>query len=250
MGVEFHGRGWMRSVGMIKRAAGLVLLLAAVAVGQSSPTSRPVKRHDPKVWEKDIKKFEAADAKAMPAPGSVEFVGSSTIRIWDLKSAFPGLDAFNRGFGGSWSVDCDYYADRIVVKYRPRLVVYYAGDNDIGGGASAASVDRAFEDFVAKVKAGVPGVKIVYLCIKPSIARWNKWPAMRQANAMVKAFAEKTDGVSVVDCSAEMLGEDGRPRKELYRPDGLHMSAAGYEIWNLKLRPVVEQRSGDGNTSR
>ena len=234
---------------MVKRAVGVVLLLAAVAVGQGAPTTRAAKRHDPKVWEKDIEKFEAADAKAMPAPGGVEFVGSSTIRIWDLKSAFPGVDALNRGFGGSWSVDCDYYADRIVVKYRPRLVVYYAGDNDIGGGASAASVNQAFADFVGKVKAGVPGVKIVFLAIKPSIARWKKWPEMRKANAMVKDLCEKTEGVSYLDCTAEMLGEDGRPRKELYRPDGLHMSDAGYEIWNSKLRPVVEQRSDGGNTS-
>jgi lysophospholipase L1-like esterase len=38
-----------------------------------------------------------------------------------------------------------------------------------------------------------------------------------------------------------MLGEDGRPRKELLRADGLHMTDAGYAIWNEKVRGVVEE---------
>jgi lysophospholipase L1-like esterase len=97
------------------------------------------------------------------------------------------------------------------------------------------------------VKAGAPGARIVFVSIKPSVQRWSKWPEMQKANALVKEFTEGTAGTVFVDVTREMLGADGKPRAELFRADGLHMNAKGYEIWNTKLRPVVEQRQGDAN---
>jgi len=37
-----------------------------------------------------------------------------------------------------------------------------------------------------------------------------------------------------------MLGPDGKPRKELLVADGLHMTPAGYKIWNDALRPILQ----------
>lgn len=206
----------------------------------SAPAATTHPAHDPKIWEKDIQKFEAADQKKMPIPGGVEFIGSSTIRIWNLKKAFPNQNTFNRGFGGSWSIDSAYYADRIVIPYKPRTIIFYAGDNDIAGGATADDVAHSFKDFVTKVHAALPKTDIVFLGIKPSISRWKLWPEMRRANAMVREFAAQMPGVVFVDTSPEMLGDDGKPRRELFQKDGLHMNAKGYVIWNQKVRPYVE----------
>src|ERR1051325_6593438 len=98
----------------------LVVLAALPAVAQDR-------------WEKDIAAFEAADLASPPPKGEILFVGSSTIRLWDLKTAFPDLKTINRGFGGSEMQDSTRYVDRIVVPYSPRIVVVYAGDNDIMG---------------------------------------------------------------------------------------------------------------------
>ena len=84
-------------------------------------------------WEKDIAAFETADLTAPPPKGEILFIGSSTIRLWDLKTSFPDLKTINRGFGGSEMQDSTRYVDRIVVPYGPRIVVVYAGDNDIMG---------------------------------------------------------------------------------------------------------------------
>src|SRR4030095_17265864 len=77
-------------------------------------------------WEKDIAAFEAADLASPPPKGEILFVGSSTIRLWDRKTAFPDLKTINRGFGGSEMQDSTRYVDRIVVPYSPRIVVVYA----------------------------------------------------------------------------------------------------------------------------
>ena len=37
-----------------------------------------------------------------------------------------------------------------------------------------------------------------------------------------------------------MLGADGRPRPELFREDGLHMTPAGYALWTGIVRPLVK----------
>jgi lysophospholipase L1-like esterase len=43
-----------------------------------------------------------------------------------------------------------------------------------------------------------------------------------------------------MDIVPQMLGADGTPRKELLLDDGLHMTPAGYKIWNDALRPLLQ----------
>jgi lysophospholipase L1-like esterase len=189
-------------------------------------------------WEKDIAAFEAADLASPPPKGEILFVGSSTIRLWDLKAAFPDLKTINRGFGGSEMQDSTRYVDRIVVPYSPRIVVVYAGDNDIMGTPSEQIV-IAFERFVRAVHSKLPETKILYIGIKPSLLRWNQVDRMRQANAMIRQFCERDDRLGFVDTDNAMLGWDEKPRKDLYVADGLHLTPSGYQILNALVRPFL-----------
>jgi len=42
-----------------------------------------------------------------------------------------------------------------------------------------------------------------------------------------------------VDIVPQMLGADGKPIKEMLVEDGLHMTPAGYKVWNDALRPLL-----------
>ena len=53
-----------------------------------------------------------------------------------------------------------------------------------------------------------------------------------------------TPHLTYLDIVPQMLGTDGKPRKELLVADGLHMTAAGYKIWNDALRPVLQRKDG------
>ena len=205
------------------------LLLVICALPAAAQTDR---------WEKDIAAFEAADLASPPPKGEILFVGSSTIRLWDLKASFPDLKTINRGFGGSEMADSTRYVDRIVVPYTPRLVVVYAGDNDIMGTPSEQIV-IAFERFVRAVHARLPDTKILYIGIKPSLLRWGQVDRMRQANAMIRQFCERDDRLGFVDTDNAMLGWDEKPRKDLYVADGLHLTAAGYQILTALVRPFL-----------
>ncbi|MFG0335612.1 MAG: SGNH/GDSL hydrolase family protein, partial [Maioricimonas sp. JB049] len=194
-------------------------------------------------WESAMKKFEQADRDQPPSPGGVLFVGSSSIRLWDLEESFPGVDAVNRGFGCSHVADSVHYFDRIVATHKPRVIVIYAGDNDIAGRKTPCRVLEDFRQFVAKVDQTLPDTKVVFIAIKPSRQRWNLVHRMRAANALIKAECLDSDHLEFVDVDTPMLGEDGTPREELFAKDGLHLSSAGYELWTDLVRPHLPVRS-------
>src|SRR5580658_10362209 len=90
---------------------------------------------NPAWFAKEIDAFTAADKTNPPPQHAVVFIGSSSIRFWtNLASDFPNHQVINRGFGGSEISDSVYYFDRIVAPYHPRLIVFWAGSNDINAG--------------------------------------------------------------------------------------------------------------------
>ncbi len=218
---------------ILARLTSLAVVLWPVAIAAQTPPTTT----DP--WEAAIAAFEAADRLAPPPMGGIVFVGSSTIRLWDVRKAFPEYPTINRGFGGSDMADATRFVDRIVTPYQPRLVVVYAGDNDISGGTIAERVVVEFERFVRAVHAKLPHTRIVYIGIKPSLLRWMQIDRMRAANAMIRALCERDDRLAFVDVDQAMLGWDETPRPELYVADGLHLTPEGYQVFNALVRPLL-----------
>jgi lysophospholipase L1-like esterase len=170
----------------------------------------------------------------------VLFVGSSSIRFWTtLETDFPGVPTLNRGFGGSTVADCARYADRIVIPYRPRRIVFYAGDNDVAAGLAPEKILADFQSFVAKVRAALPGVPILFISIKPSLERWKLVDRIRRTNVLIRDYAQSGESIRYLDVFSPMLGPDGLPRKELFRADGLHMNAEGYKLWTRLVAPEI-----------
>jgi lysophospholipase L1-like esterase len=169
------------------------------------------------------------------------FVGSSSIRLWDLQRYFPQLKTINRGFGGSEIADAVHFADRLVIKHRPKVVVLYAGDNDAAQGKSAQTIHADFITFCQRLKSSLPQTRILYISIKPSIARWHLRSTIEEANSKIRATCEANPLLTFVDVWQPMLGVDRAPRKELLAADGLHLSEAGYRLWAELIRPHLEK---------
>ena len=189
-------------------------------------------------WAKDMAAFEEQDKKD-PAIGGIVFVGSSSIRLWDLEKSFPEMPIVNRGFGGSEIPDSVNHADLLVIRHKPRTVVFYGGDNDIANGRSPQQVFDDYKRFVTTVRAALPQARIAFIAIKPSIQRWALIDKIRAANALVRTFAETDDRLGYIDVDGPMLGWDEKPRKELFVADGLHMTPKGYEVWTVLVRPFL-----------
>ncbi|MCC6408471.1 MAG: hypothetical protein IT453_15015 [Planctomycetes bacterium] len=208
------------------------------ATETTEPASRePITAPSPGQWEEAIRAFEAADAAAPPPSGANLFLGSSSIRLWDLRADFEGFACVQRGFGGSEVADSVRYASRIALPYEPRVIVFYAGDNDIANGKDPERVLADFRELVELVHRALPDTRIVFISIKPSVQRWALAESMRRANELVRALAERDPAVEFVDVWPAMLGADGRPRAEYFMEDGLHLSRDGYRAWAELVRP-------------
>lgn len=212
------------------------LAAATVAALLAAPWA-PAKPED---WRAEIAAFARADV-AHPSPtGAVVFVGSSSIRLWTtLAQDFPGVVTINRGFGGSELADSVYYADRIVLPYHPRVVVVYAGDNDIWAGKTPQTVLEDFRAFRSKVHAALPQTKIIFLAVKECPSRAKVRAAVRETNRLIAADCAASPDCEFLDTDTPLLAPDGSFRPELYRADQLHLSAAGYAIWTRLLAPLL-----------
>ena len=186
-----------------------------------------------------IRAFMEADQHQFPAPGGVVFVGSSSITRWQsAQSDFPFIDLIRRGFGGSQLEQSTLYADRIVIPYKPRLIVMYAGDNDLAHGESPEEVFADFQKFVQTVHAELPETMIAFASIKFSPSRWHLKEEIARANNLIREYCEVTPNTHFIDMSQTLMGENGEPRPELFG-DGLHPNRAGYREWIKVLAPAI-----------
>lgn len=206
------------------RAAWLIVLVCtAPSVGVADNPSS--------VWEKAIQAFEASDRKSPPPEGAMLFIGSSNIARWKtLAQDFPEHKVINRGFGGSQISDSVQFAGRLVIPYKPRLIVLSAGGNDLNAKKSPEKVAADYLAFVKTVRAALPDVRIAFIAISPSPARWSQHEQQIMANRLIREAAAKGQNLDYVDLWDQYLGPNGQPREELFVADRLHYNDAGYRI--------------------
>lgn len=223
-------------------ATGLALSAQGAVATKTAPSKEAAAKKPalkgPERWEKDIAAFEKSDAANPPPKGGIVFVGSSSIRMWKtLAQDFPKHNVINRGFGGSQTSDSVHFADRIVIPYEPRMIVFYAGANDISAKKTPEKVAADFRAFVEKVRAKLPGVEIAYISIAGNPARWTQVEQVKEANALVAAYCKETPRTQFIDVFTAMLGPDGKPKPDIFLKDRLHMNAKGYELWTNIIGP-------------
>lgn len=202
------------------------------------PTATPQRSSIPVAWEAEIQQFERGDRVNFPAPGGVLFVGSSSIRLWtSLAADFPGTAVINRGFGGAKLDDVVRYASRIVLPYRPRLVLVYAGENDLAAGKAPERLLDDYRSLLQQIHRKLPQTRIGFISIKPSPSRWHLEAPMRHSNSLVREYSKNDPRLFYIEVFTAMLDGEGRPREELFLEDRLHMNEAGYRIWRAAILP-------------
>ena len=224
-----------------KQTALLVIALAAGA-GLAGQTLRAQNKPDSSKWESEIKAFEAADKTNPPPHDAALFIGSSSIRQWKtLAEDFQEYKVINRGFGGSQIIDSVAFADRIVIPYKPRMILLYAGDNDIAGGKSPEQVLADFKAFTRKVRPRLSETKLAFISIKPSPSRWEFAEKIKAANRLIEDFCKQDERLIYIDVFNPMLGADGKPRPELFVEDMLHLNHKGYALWTAMIKPRLKK---------
>jgi len=229
------------AVSRTKTILSLALLGVLLGLGAGLYNIRAMGRA--RCWEPAIHQFEEADRTAAPDPGVIVFTGSSTIASWrTLRQDMYPLAVVNRGFGGAQIDHVSHYADRIILPYRPRAVVLYAGVDDLIWGRTPEDVRIEFQHFVGLIHAALPGTWIYFISIKPTRLFGSRWGAMKRTNALIEEFVHTQSRVEFIDVSTALLDAQGKARPEFLSWDGLHPSRQGYELLTSKIKPVLLRR--------
>lgn len=216
----------------------LPLLLAGLLSGCA--TYRDL-ASEPLRMSQDIAAFEEADRVTPPPPGALLLSGASTMRLW--KSApgdFAPLPVINRGFGGSYTTEVAGYMDRITLPYRPRVVLFHCGSNDINAGDSAERVVGRVKLYLDTLRRVHPDAALVILSTTHAPSRRSKWEEMRKADDGFRAIAATHRGVRFVDINEALNFPGDEPRPGSYLKDDLHPTQAGYDAMLRLVKPAVE----------
>ena len=192
-------------------------------------------------FDKVIAGFEAQDKEHAPPKAPIVFTGSSSIARWkDIAKEFPEFPVLNRGFGGSTTPEVNHYFDRILTAYKPRVIVFFCGGNDLAAKATPQKVIEDFRNFVKRTHEKLPGTKIVYISQHEPASRAQLKAEFFEVNRAVREAATSDPLLKFVDIHDKMLGKDGSANPDLYEADKLHPNAAAYRIWADELRPVLK----------
>lgn len=194
-------------------------------------------------FKKEIDTFMKSDSLGMPAIGGILFVGSSSFTKWrDIKEYFPGYPIINRGFGGSSLPDVINYAEQVIIKYKPKQIYIYCGENDIAGSDAVTSdtVLNRFKKLYSIIRKNLKKkTEVIFVSIKPSVSRWKLEQKFNEANALIQKFIESERHIIFLDVHTAMLEPDGLVKKDIFIQDQLHMNAAGYKIWQKIIAPTL-----------
>ena len=210
-------------------------LAAVLTLNSQAQTTNTTHR-----FESNVRAYEAADKTNAPPAGAILLAGDSQFYRWktyaDDLAAYTVVD---RGIDSFETSDLIYFADRLVLPYKPRVIVVNVGGNDVHNHKSAEQVLADFKTFVAKVRAVMPNVPIIFCGITPCPERWAEADKRKEANQVVKDYVATQPGLKFVDQWDAMLTQDGKPREDLWVTDRIHSNHDGYLIRAKLLTPLL-----------
>jgi lysophospholipase L1-like esterase len=167
------------------------------------------------------------------------FTGSSSIRMWDeVQQKFPDHRVVNTGFGGSQASDLSYYIYDLILRFHPKKVFIYEGDNDVFAEKSPDQIKKDLQQIIDGIHRNSPDTQVVLIAAKPSIARWSLKGKYKRLNRKLKRLADDHPLVAYADVWNPML-DGSKVKQDIFIGDGLHMNAKGYQIWYTVLEPFV-----------
>jgi lysophospholipase L1-like esterase len=215
----------------------LLVFVLLISISVFSQPSKP--------FQVEMDAFQRKDSIQPPPNNPIVFAGSSSFRLWkNIEKDFLGYPIINRGFGGSTLLDLMDRLEETVLKYHPKQVLIYCGENDFAADAKITpkEVCSRFKDvFYAIRKRQGRNTQIVFVSMKPSLARWPLESKFVAANQLIRSFLAVKHNTRYVDVHTPMLDPSGQVFPNLFIQDNLHMNAQGYAIWKELILPVLKK---------
>ena len=199
-------------------------------------------------WKLDNSNYETKavkyEAKAVEEESyHVMLAGSSSIEFWESsKEDLAPIVSYNHGIGGTtveqWS-EC--LNQRLVYPYKPKMVVYYVGINNVINSQDKADtittkLTKLFDD----THAALPNTKVQYILMN-LIPNYTKFfNVINAVNASVVEYQKgKESWLTLINPGEALIKENGEPNAAFFRTDGLHLSYYGYVVWGGIIKESI-----------
>lgn len=182
-------------------------------------------------FEAELKALADYDRSVQGDSVGTLFIGSSSIRLWNVKADFAAYRPLNHGFGGATVVDVLANYDLLTAHYAPETIIVYIGENDIVQGRAAEAVAADVIALLARLRTDFPNARILYLSMKSSPARWARRSAFDQANRRMRDQSESKGGFDYIDVATSLMLPGHAPDPDCFSADGIHLSLIGYQRW-------------------
>ena len=198
--------------------------------------------------------------QANQGPCDVLLVGDSITQQWGSPldkgvlnaawlKAFPDAKTINIGIGGDKAQNVLWRLDHGGVDgLKPKAIVLMIGNNNMffTPETGVAAVAQGVKACLANLREKFPEADVVVAKILPCHApKVRFYEDILLTNAEIDKLNLGADPkVKVLDLTKDFLNEDGTIKKELFTPDNIHLSLAGYEVYATRLKPLLDATLG------
>lgn len=222
---------------------------------------REVNKHLPQLWPRVpsaghfggdawLKLHEAHVQTVQQNPGPVDvlLVGDSITIQWGAswQKNFPDLKAVNIGIGGDKTQNVLWRLDHGGVEgLKPRVIVLMIGNNNMfftpETGVEAAA--QGIEMCAKNLREKFPDSGIIVAKILPAHAPGNRfYDDIKRTNLALDGLKfEQDKKLHMLDLTSDFTQADGKLKPELFTPDNIHLSPAGYAVYAERLRPLLSK---------
>lgn len=174
-----------------------------------------------------------ADQDNPPSKEGVLFAGNENVANWDVRRDFGQYRTIRRGLAGATIADTIFYADQLIVPFKPSTIILDPEEGSVTPDALAGD----FTKFVAKIHKELPKTMIVVLSVR---AVSMSVDAARQANEKLKAIVAQDRGIRFADLES-LAGPDGKPDPSLMVDGKPLLNKLGYQILAQTIRKEVQR---------
>jgi len=189
--------------------------------------------------------------ETMKESPEVVFMGNSITEGWfnQHPDFFRKNNFAGRGIGGQTSSEMLVRFRQDVIDLHPETVAILSGTNDIAMNNGYISLKNIVHNIVSMCElARYNGIKVLLCSVTPATSfgwRPQVEPAkiIPSLNAMLREYAEQTEGVEWVDYFSALAAPDNTlsPR---YSPEGCHPNDEGYKVMERVLTEALNRMNG------
>ena len=172
----------------------------------------------------------------------VMLAGSSSIEFWtSSKEDLEPVVSYNHGIGGTTIEEWDTKLNqRLVYPYKPKMVVYYVGINNvINTSQTASEIWNNLKNFFDHTHEALPNTKVQYIMMNLIPGYKNKFDTINAVNANVVEYQKSNTWLTLINPGTALLKENGEPNAAYFRTDGLHLSYYGYVVWGAIIKESI-----------